>query len=107
MFTKALLATMLTLLLASVGFGAEPAKTVPQPAPAATAPSSTANAVQSAPAAEAAKAAAPAAPAPVTKVRPNRAITITMFLAIIGVTLCVVVWAAKQTTSAADFYAAG
>jgi len=30
-----------------------------------------------------------------------------MFMVIIGVTLCVVVWAAKRTTSAADFYAAG
>ncbi|HEY6838246.1 MAG TPA: cation acetate symporter, partial [Geobacteraceae bacterium] len=33
--------------------------------------------------------------------------TLTMFLANIGVTLCVVVGAAKRTTSAADFYAAG
>ncbi|CAG0928470.1 Monocarboxylic acid transporter [Rhodocyclaceae bacterium] len=30
-----------------------------------------------------------------------------MFMVIIAVTLCVVIWAAKQTTSASDFYAAG
>ena len=47
-----------------------------------------------------------AAPAP-NKVKPNRGITIGMFGVIIGITLCVVVWAAKKTTTAADFYAAG
>jgi len=30
-----------------------------------------------------------------------------MFAVIIGITLCVVVWAAKKTKTAADFYAAG
>jgi cation/acetate symporter len=47
-----------------------------------------------------------AAPAP-NKVKPNRGITIGMFGVIIVITLCVVVWAAKKTSTAADFYAAG
>jgi len=105
MFAKALSITMLTLLLATVGFAAEPAKSPAAAAPAVSAAATpAATAAQPATAATAAKVAAPAAPA---KVKPNRAITITMFMAIIGVTLCVVVWAAKRTTSAADFYAAG
>ncbi|HLO26089.1 MAG TPA: cation acetate symporter, partial [Geobacteraceae bacterium] len=110
MFTKAIITTLLTLLLTTVGFTAESARPAPQSAPAvaASAPQSTApvqsQAVQAAP--DVAKPAAPA-PAPQTKVKPNRAITITMFMMIIGVTLGVVVWAAKRTTSAADFYAAG
>ncbi len=111
MLTKTLLATILTLFLTTVGFAADPAKapsasapTASQAVPQGTAP----QAAQPAPAASAAKQAVPAAaPATQTKVKPNRAITITMFMAIIGITLCVVVWAAKQTTSAADFYAAG
>ncbi|KAF0221812.1 MAG: cation/acetate [Geobacteraceae bacterium] len=111
MFIKAIITTMLTLLLTTVGFTAETARPAPQSAPAvaASTPQSItptqAQALQAAP--EAAKPATPAAPSPPTKVKPNRAITITMFLVIIGVTLGVVVWAAKRTTSAADFYAAG
>ncbi|HBG07803.1 MAG: cation acetate symporter [Geobacteraceae bacterium GWC2_58_44] len=75
----------------------------------------------SAPAVSAAAAplAAAAAPAPATaatakaaesapaKVTPNRGITIGMFALIIGVTMGVVVWAAKKTQTAADFYTAG
>ena len=49
----------------------------------------------------------PTAAAAPARVKPNRAITITMFLAIIGITLAVVVWAARQTKTAADFYTAG
>jgi cation/acetate symporter len=111
MFTKAIITTLLTLLLTTVGFTAESARPAPQSAPAvaASTPQSTApfqsQAVQTAP--DASKPATPVAPVPQTKVKPNRAITITMFMVIIGVTLCVVIWAAKRTTSAADFYAAG
>ena len=47
---------------------------------------------------------ADAAPA---KVTPNRGITIGMFALIIAVTMGVVVWAAKKTQTAADFYTAG
>ena len=46
------------------------------------------------------------APAKVEKVEANRAITITMFLIIVGITLGIVVWAAKRTKTTADFYAA-
>jgi cation/acetate symporter len=111
MFTKAIITTLLTLLLTTVGFTAESAKPTPQAAPAVAAntPQSItpaqSQAVQAAP--DAAKPVTPAAPALQTKVKPNRAITISMFMVIIGVTLGVVIWAAKRTTSASDFYAAG
>ncbi|HEY4745862.1 MAG TPA: cation acetate symporter [Desulfuromonadaceae bacterium] len=117
MLIKTLLATTLTLLLTTVGFTAEPAKSAPQTTPATIsgAPTTAQTPAAASPAAsqavkapDAAKpAAAPAAPAAPTNIKPNRAITITMFLAIIGITLCVVVWAAKHTSSASDFYAAG
>ena len=42
-----------------------------------------------------------------TKIQSNRVITITMFLVIIAITMGIVVWAARKTTSAADYYAAG
>jgi len=41
------------------------------------------------------------------ELKANKAITLSMFAVIIGITLGVVVWAARQTKSAADFYAAG
>src|SRR5512137_2809949 len=41
------------------------------------------------------------------EIKANKAITITMFLIIIAITLCVVVWAAKHTKTTSDFYAAG
>ncbi|HYS42661.1 MAG TPA: cation acetate symporter, partial [Geobacteraceae bacterium] len=88
MFTKAIITTLLTLLLTTVGFTAESARSAPQSAPAVavSTPQSTAplqsQAVQTAP--DASKPATPAAPAPQTKVKPNRAITITMFMVIIG-----------------------
>ena len=111
MLTKAIMTTLLTLLLTTVGFTAESARSAPESAPAVAASTlqSTApiqsQSVQAAP--DAAKLTTPAAPAPQTKVKPNRAITISMFMVIIGVTLGVVIWAAKRTTSASDFYAAG
>jgi cation/acetate symporter len=107
------LTLLTTLLFCTAALAADPVKTAPQAqTPAVAAPAQPAAPV-AAPAAgtavaKGAQQAAPAAAAPMqTKVKPNRAITITMFLAIIGVTLCVVVWAAKQTKSAADFYTAG
>ncbi|MBT0893048.1 sodium/solute symporter [Geobacter hydrogenophilus] len=107
---KSLSALFLLLSLTTAAMAAEPVKspvpssqatstpTAQQTGPSAASQPSAAKAVQPA------QAASPGAP---VKVKPNRAITITMFMAIIAVTLCVVVWAAKQTTSAADFYAAG
>src|SRR5512139_47664 len=41
------------------------------------------------------------------EIKANKTITIGMFLIIIGITLGVVVWAAKRTHTASDFYAAG
>ena len=41
------------------------------------------------------------------KLGANKGITVTMFLIIIGITLAIVVWAAKRTRTTADFYAAG
>ncbi len=111
MFTKILSALMLTLLLAAPGFAEEPSKQAPQGAalvqPSASALQAPAAVPgQPAAAAPAAKAAAPTGGMP-TKVKPNRAITISMFMTIIGITLCVVIWAARQTKSASDFYTAG
>jgi cation/acetate symporter len=99
MMIRFLLALLLAGCCATAVFAADAAKTAAAGSPAqVTAMQAAAPAVAAAPAATA------AAPA---KVKPNRAITITMFMAIIGVTLGVVIWAAKRTTSAADFYAAG
>jgi cation/acetate symporter len=72
-------------------------------APAATAPAAPAAAAVKSTVQAPAKA-ADAAPA---KVTPNRAITIGMFALIIAVTMGVVVWAAKKTQTASDFYTAG
>jgi len=104
MFAKTITALFFTLVLTSAGFAEEPAKASQPPAAAA----SSAAALNAPVAAQsAAKAvAAPVAGVP-TKVRPNRAITISMFGIIIGITLGVVVWASRQTKSASDFYAAG
>ena len=112
MLSKVIKATILSLFIATAGFAAEPQKSAAPSAPAVAAPvaGTTAPAV-AAPAAQSQVAPAVTAPAPAaplqTKVKPNRAITIGMFMAIIGITLCVVVWAAKQTSTASDFYAAG
>jgi len=107
MFIKMLPAMILTLLMTTSVLAAEPVKAAPQAVSAAAAPAQVstppvAGPVSAVKTPEPAKSAA--APA---KVRPNRVITITMFLAIIGITLCVVVWAAKHTSSVSDFYAAG
>lgn len=41
-----------------------------------------------------------------SKVEANRGLTITMFLVIIGITLGIVVWAARRTRTTSDFFAA-
>ncbi|QWV96065.1 cation acetate symporter [Geomonas nitrogeniifigens] len=110
---KIFIAASLALSVAAAAYAEE------QKAPAAgAAPAMSAPAAQGAPAATAAAPApnaaasvatpAPAAPAPVKKeLKANKTITIGMFMVIIAITMGVVVWAAKQTKSAADFYAAG
>ena len=71
---------------------------VTQPAPALAGPETS---ISSAIVAQ-----APAAQNIPTKVQANRTITVTMFVIIIGITLMVVLWAAKRTKTTADFYAA-
>jgi len=101
---KLFVALSLALSLGSLAFAEEPAKAPAAPQGAVVvAPAPTAGAPV------AAQAAAPAtAPKEVaTKIVANKAITISMFGAIIAATLGVVVWAASKTKTAADFYAAG
>ncbi len=98
------------LSLAGTAFAAVPTTPSDSPATAATknrevsAPVA-ASPAQSTPAAAQPKAAVPA-PAP-AKIKTNRLITVSMFLAIIAFTMGIVVWAARKTKTAADFYAAG
>jgi cation/acetate symporter len=76
--------------------------------PAVSAPAATAPAAPAAAAAKSAvQAPAKSADAAPAKVTPNRGITIGMFALIIAVTMGVVVWAAKKTQTASDFYTAG
>ena len=110
-FKNIFIATSLVLSVAAAAFAVEPTKapaasdsTPAVAAPAATAPAAPA---MSAPAAQtAAPAATPGMKKQVT-LKANKAITLSMFAVIIGITLGVVVWAARQTKTAADFYAAG
>jgi cation/acetate symporter len=110
-FKNIIIAASLTLTVAAAAFAEEPKKApaAPGAAPAVTAPATPGAPVVAAPGAATATPAA--APAPVEKkkvtLKANKAITLSMFAVIIGVTMGVVVWAARQTKSAADFYAAG
>jgi len=110
-FKNLIIAASLTLTVAAAAFAEEPKAAAPAPgsAPAVAAP-----ATPGAPAVSAPVASTPApaaAPAPVEKkkvtLKANKVITLSMFAVIIGITLGVVIWAARQTKSAADFYAAG
>ncbi|MBT1074189.1 solute symporter family protein [Geobacter grbiciae] len=95
------------LLMGSAAFAAEPAKQATAPPAStvtATAPATAPTA--SVPTATAKSTAAPAAAAP-AKIKTNKAITLSMFALIILATLGVVVWAAKKTQTAADYYTAG
>jgi cation/acetate symporter len=101
---KLIVALTLALSLGSLAYAAEPEKapaTASGTPMAVTAPA----AVPAAPAVTT----APAAPAPEQKreLKANRTITIGMFGIIVAITMCVVVWAAKKTKTASDFYAAG
>ena len=113
-FKKLIIAATLTLSIAAAAFAAEPTKapSAPGSTPAVAAPAATTPAAPGAPAMSAPGAMTPApaaAPAPVKKreLKANKVITLSMFAVIIGITLAVVVWAARQTKTAADFYAAG
>ena len=113
-FKNIIIAATLTLTIAAAAFAAEPNKApdASGSTPAVTAPGATAPAAPGAPTMSAPGATTPApaaAPAPVKKreLKANKVVTLSMFAVIIGITLAVVVWAARQTKTAADFYAAG
>ena len=113
---KRLLVAIGCVLSLSFAAYAEPAKApaTPEAKPAVAAPAATpaaAPAAAVAPAADAAKVATPAPAKPSADkkagLKANPVVTIPIFLIIIGATMAVVVWSAKQTKSAADFYTAG
>jgi len=108
-FKNIIIAASLTLSIAAAAFAEEPTKvsTAPGSTPAVAAPAAPGAAAMSA--ATSQTTAPAAAPAPVKKrvLKANKAITLSMFAVIIGITMGVVVWAARQTKTAADFYAAG
>ncbi len=104
-----IIAASLTLTFAAAAFAEEPktAPVAPGSTPAVSAPAAPGAAVVAAPGATTP---APAVAPPLAKKRElkaNKVITLSMFAVIIGITLGVVVWAARQTKTAADFYAAG
>ncbi len=110
---KRLLAAIGCVLSLSIAaYAAEPAKApaAPEAKPAVAAPAAATAVAPAAVAPAQPAAAAPAAAKPAEdkgKLKANPKVTIPIFLIIIGVTMCVVVWSAKKTKSAADFYTAG
>ncbi|MBT1070434.1 solute symporter family protein [Pelotalea chapellei] len=107
-------ALLITLSLGTLCFAEEPKKDAPGAAPAASAPVAGQPATTGTPAVAApsvavpAPAAVPAKPADDKgKLKANPKVTIPIFLIIVGATMGVVVWSAKQTKSASDFYTAG
>jgi cation/acetate symporter len=103
----------LALSLGTAAFAAESVvKSTAKAAPTISAPAAQTSPAQASAAAAATSpgatvAAKAAAPAATPGLKTNRVITIGMFLVIIGITMGIVIWAARQTKSAADFYAAG
>jgi len=101
---KIIIAATLALSVAAGACAEEPSKAVGASAQTASAPALLTPSGQ--------VPAAYATPVPVNaahkrELKANKTVTISMFAVIIGITLCVVIWAARQTKSAADFYAAG
>ena len=97
------IAMLITLSLGTLCFAEEPKQDAPGAAPAASA-SVAGQPVVAVPA----PAAVPAAPViDHSKLKANPKVTIPIFLIIVGVTMGVVVWSAKKTKSASDFYTAG
>jgi cation/acetate symporter len=100
---RLLVAIGCVLSLSFAAYAEEPAK-----APAASDAATAVAAPAATPAVPAVlPAAVPAKPAMPTTLKANPKVTIPIFLMIIGATMAVVVWSAKQTKSAADFYTAG
>ena len=116
-FKNIIIAAGLSLSVAVAAFAADTkAPAAPGAAPAASAPAAAAPAATPGAPAVAAPGAAPTAPAaapapapvkPKKELKANKAITLSMFAIIISITLGVVVWSARRTKTAADFYAAG
>ena len=107
---KIIIAATLALSFAAAAFAEEPKAAAPGAAPAMTAPAAPGAPTLAAPTAQApadAVAPAPAGPSQKRELKTNRVITISMFAVIIAITMGVVVWAASQTKTASDFYAAG
>jgi len=110
---RLLVAIGCVLSLSVAAYAAPEAAKAPQATPAVAAPAAVAPAAPAAvaPVVDAAKAAVPAPAKPAAeekgKLKANPKVTIPIFLIIIGATMAVVVWSAKQTKSAADFYTAG
>ena len=100
-----LLSLLLALTFSTSLFAAEPAAR--DTSAAATVQAAQPQTAASVPLAVAPAPAKAAAPPASTGLKTNRAITVGMFLFIIGITMAIVVRAARQTKSAADFYAAG
>lgn len=101
---RLLLSVTLLVMLGTAALAVEPAAKIST----GTAPAVASPGEQPAPVQDkiAAAVTAPVAAA-ATTFKTNRVITIGMFLFIISITMGIVIWAARQTTSAADFYAAG
>jgi len=102
---RLLVALGCVLSLSIAAYAAPEAPKAPETTPAVAAQAPAAAPAAVAPAADAAKAAAPAPTKASLKANPK--VTIPIFLMIIAATMAVVVWSAKQTKSAADFYTAG
>lgn len=100
---RLLVALGCVLSLSIAAYAAPEAAKAPEATPAVAAQ---APAAAAAPAVDAAKVAAPAVESKAT-LKANPKVTIPIFLIIIAATMSVVVWSAKQTKSAADFYTAG
>jgi cation/acetate symporter len=97
---KLLAAVILILSLGTLAYAVEQTKTPAGPGAPATMAAPGAAPVQ------AVSVPAPSAPAK-TEIKANQTITIGMFVIIVGITMAIVVWSAKKTKSAADFYTAG
>lgn len=110
---KLIVAATLTISAASFAFAEEPQKAPAAPGSPAAVAAPAAGAPAGAPAvvAPGQQTTAPAAAAPAEKpkrvLKANKVITLSMFAVIIGITLSVVIWAARRTKTTADFYAAG
>ena len=98
---KFVIAMTMMLSLGTAAYAVEPAKATAAEA-SSTAVTATTQAVP-APAAAPAK----AVDSGMTTLKANPKVTIPIFLLIIGATMAVVVWSAKKTKSASDFYTAG